>query len=1252
VRLLWDDGQRLTPLGETSAGPDGSYQAALHVPDDAAAGTTAVCAIASGGYGSDRGCTELTVLPIPLGSISGSVVDRRGLAVANAEVRLITSTGAPLARVSSDASGRYLFTRLLPDDYRLSARCPSDPTTSCATSVSYFPVAEVALSTGAVLTQPLNAVAPPADGAAVVGLGGIALPGGALSATAPVRVTTALSGMVARFGSFSGRGLAPLSVRFWADVDHFNAATSSRAVRFEIFQGNDVLAARTASAAQPVFAADPTYSFSAYVADFNVNDLPPGELTLRITPLLGTSSATPYDVTLDLVDLPARWFHDWIAAPVVTVTPDSPTGLLYTLNARLPQPPLDFDQVIDLQYDVHLDNLLQLNVPLEETFHSDGTWEGRAPARLDAQVLGIDVLGIQVAYDGPSGDDFFGASYHFGSIHGDRFGKQCIDLPPLSYRNKTAIQPCPGCMSINLALWFQTQMCVQAGVDVDSQIDSNLHLAAQATPQLNVSPTLEVKLATAICGGSAKAEPQVMASLPIVYDGATAKDAAFVDPCLRIGLAQSYDVHCLGINAARGTANHPGFDFGCAAASQTQSIPAGGGAALQLDELSPSPAVSAEGNGHALALWLGESNPGPLPSPNRFLFFSVYDGTAWSAAARVSEQAALMETPQVAFIGGGHAVAVWVQSSLTFNQALAGNIQQLLASSELYFALWDGSSWTTPAPLTNDALWDAAPSLAADATSGTATVAWVRQHSNLQSIEQPVSVYAARFDGIQWEQPVLIGARSASLDYQPSAAINRSGLPAVAWVRDVDGDVLTNDRQLIMAQFGDGGWGAPEVIPMSRGAYTPSLAFDSSNAPIVAFVVPPNDVEAQRLGSGNGNISSLFTSRRLGGVWSLSAVGAGTRAEHPVVRVASDDYAVVMFRGFSFDGGVHLTGDLAAATADLRFSELQWATGFLSNDGLVNWEVAADVDASTATTFVANVKKQPGQASGQVTLAAVPYAVDLAVSASDIVFSDSHPLVGDSVTATVTVHNIGLKPTGNNRLPSDGGESGQFRIHLYDGDTSLGAFRVFSSSFKFNSAVEFPFTFTLQSRGLRTITAVIDESSEIAETSESNNSTQVTLGEVPLPRNLTSIVDNARSTLTLRWDAAAERGIQRYEVYRSMRLGSGYELVGGSSGTQFVDSLAEVGVTYRYVVQAIDIYGTRSSVSNESTAAIAAPVVCTGDCNGDGEVTIDELLTGVNIALGGLSIDSCPAFDSSGDGEVTIDELLAAVLNALNGCPK
>jgi hypothetical protein len=59
---------------------------------------------------------------------------------------------------------------------------------------------------------------------------------------------------------------------------------------------------------------------------------------------------------------------------------------------------------------------------------------------------------------------------------------------------------------------------------------------------------------------------------------------------------------------------------------------------------------------------------------------------------------------------------------------------------------------------------------------------------------------------------------------------------------------------------------------------------------------------------------------------------------------------------------------------------------------------------------------------------------------------------------------------------------------------------------------------------------------------------------------------------------------------------------------------------------------------------------CPGDCGGDGEVGVDEIITMVNVALGNADVSACRAGDSSGDGEITIGEIIAAVNNALGGC--
>ena len=67
-------------------------------------------------------------------------------------------------------------------------------------------------------------------------------------------------------------------------------------------------------------------------------------------------------------------------------------------------------------------------------------------------------------------------------------------------------------------------------------------------------------------------------------------------------------------------------------------------------------------------------------------------------------------------------------------------------------------------------------------------------------------------------------------------------------------------------------------------------------------------------------------------------------------------------------------------------------------------------------------------------------------------------------------------------------------------------------------------------------------------------------------------------------------------------------------------------------------------------AAYAAPL-CAGDCSGDGRVSIDELVLGIDVALNEATAERCSQADPNGDDVVSVDELVSAVNDALVGCP-
>jgi len=75
---------------------------------------------------------------------------------------------------------------------------------------------------------------------------------------------------------------------------------------------------------------------------------------------------------------------------------------------------------------------------------------------------------------------------------------------------------------------------------------------------------------------------------------------------------------------------------------------------------------------------------------------------------------------------------------------------------------------------------------------------------------------------------------------------------------------------------------------------------------------------------------------------------------------------------------------------------------------------------------------------------------------------------------------------------------------------------------------------------------------------------------------------------------------------------------------------------------------TATSEASATTTPIPAP--CLGDCDDSGSVSVDEILTAINIALGAIALGACPQADRNGDESVSVDELVAIVDAALRGC--
>ncbi len=73
-------------------------------------------------------------------------------------------------------------------------------------------------------------------------------------------------------------------------------------------------------------------------------------------------------------------------------------------------------------------------------------------------------------------------------------------------------------------------------------------------------------------------------------------------------------------------------------------------------------------------------------------------------------------------------------------------------------------------------------------------------------------------------------------------------------------------------------------------------------------------------------------------------------------------------------------------------------------------------------------------------------------------------------------------------------------------------------------------------------------------------------------------------------------------------------------------------------------------LSGTPGGVMALAAACPGDCDGDGNVGVSELIRIVGWALGDSDGVGCSSCDRNGDNEVAINEIITAVRSALEGC--
>jgi len=966
-------------------------------------------------------------------------------------------------------------------------------------------------------------------------------------------------------------------------------------------------------------------SSGRWTADFDMSELQPGRQKLEVVAYDERDLPSPtFTVTVYVVSRPVWYGQSWVLNSHVSW---SKAALQYTFTCHVPNnPPLRFQQDISFQYLGSLRNVFASDITLTEVFQVSGGWTYTAKGTLEATVLGATGFYKEYAL---TPDLERGPDDPWYKLSALRFQTE-MELPGWE---KNIVDDKTIATFVVLGIKFDVKLSVDIGYEAELSIQgrilSNLSVdEIRLTP--SVSPYVQVDIALDILCGVAtvgsQIRPTVTFYLPIVYDSTppSGKNVLYLDtPCVLFKLRAK-----LYVKLFWGLGQWDSGWYDLAKTDWPEHCAESESQALQLAQEPPSsppdlfvaPAIAADGAGRVLALWVEDVYPAP-DAADPELYYAVRQSGDWGPAQRLTDDDYWQSDPQVAFLTTGQAMAkvspqamarvspqamarvspqamaVWTQNKLDRMHVIS-DLNTMLNGQELYYALWNGTGWSEPAPMTADELPDGRVSLAVG-PGGQAMAVWVHDADGQTETRGDWEIYSAVCDGKSWTAPAAIAAHSERADLEPSVAYDHTGRAMAVWVRDGDGDPLTvEDRRVAYSRWNGAVW-SDAVVPEDwpAGVLWPAVAFGQDNRAVVVFTARGHDSLGQWYGEGLQDL--LWSARESNMGWELAPVGQNTVADRPRVMVNARNYAVIIYRGFTGGGPAGYAGDVAAAIANLNAPTLEWALpGFLTEDSTRDWQLASTVDTRSGDTLVLDVRETasggeavalhgPGAmqplalsaAQGQeaVQQLAIPFGADLAITSTDLSFSVPHPLVGEAISITALVHNRGFQdvPAGSDFV---------LRFFLDSVSTAnLIGEAMLSERIGYNGAQTVTVSWVALA-GRHDIIAVVDADGRVPELDESNNQARRAVGEVAAPRFLVAAADPVGARVLLDWEPSTTEGVVGYRVYRALAAGGPHELTGNAPDTRFADGGLTNGTTYYYVVRAVDSYGTESPSSEEASA--------------------------------------------------------------------
>ncbi len=380
------------------------------------------------------------------------------------------------------------------------------------------------------------------------------------------------------------------------------------------------------------------------------------------------------------------------------------------------------------------------------------------------------------------------------------------------------------------------------------------------------------------------------------------------------------------------------------------------------------------------------------------IYYSLWDGSQWSSPAAITDNYLIDWQPRVAYDGSGNAVAVW---QLVDDPTVTSSTDPdtFLDSVELAYSVYNASTGT----------WSAVNKLTDNSVydgmhslttdqNGGVVLAWVEDTDNNVTTIYGRNVKVALWNGSGWS--VWTVARNVSVDDNPVAIASNSFFVCV-WAQDMDGNATTtSDRELYYSVLTRNGWSAPQRITFDNYEdASPSLGYTAGGDIVLAWVT------RDAFERGNESWDLLYTSR-FDGSWSTPDLAT----ESPSIY---EDRLVV-----DQNGNLILVWQGTSETGqDLMYSVYDGANGHwsdarqLTNDEPAEWQVSAGL-LSGGDVIVTYMKRDisffngiPIDGASDLYYLIHPVGYDVAVT--NVTLSNPKPSIGQTVQISAKIDNIG-----------------------------------------------------------------------------------------------------------------------------------------------------------------------------------------------------------------------------------------------------